>query len=158
MRLSPKTIAILGAVLAAALTLWLWPKPKLKPEDEIRALIASCVKAAEDKQLGVITDAMSEDFKGPSSASRDDVKRMIAYQILRDKESAAVFNPKLIVTLTGSDTAEVSGKFVFARAKAVTFEKLPEGAIVSAYDIDAKLKKLDGKWRFISATYSQQTY
>lgn len=158
MRLSPRTIAIVTAALAAALTLWLWPKAKLSAEDEIRALVAACVKAAEDKEVSVITDAMTEDFKGPSGAARDDVKRLIAWQVLRDKESVAVFNPKLSVSLTAEDAGEVSGKFVFARAKAKTFDQLPEGAVVSAYQIDARLQKRDGKWRFVSATYQQQGF
>lgn len=158
MKLSAKTIAIVTAVLAAALTLWLWPKAQLSAEDEIRALVASCVKAAEDKELSVITDAMSEDFKGPSGAGRDDVKRLIAFQVLRDKESVAVFNPNLSVTVTSADTGEVSGKFVFARVKAKSFDQLPEGAVVNAYEIDAKLSKREGKWRFISATYKQQGF
>jgi hypothetical protein len=154
-RLSARTIAIVTALLAAGLTVWLWPRAKLSPEDEIRALVAACVKAAEDKELSVITDAIAEDFTGPSGASRDDVKRMIAFQVLRDKESVAVFNPNLAVDVTGADTGEVRGKFVFARVKAKTFDELPQGAIVNAYTIEAKLQKRDGKWRFISATYQQ---
>ncbi len=155
MKLSARAIGIILGVLAALLTLWLWPKPALSAEDEIRALVAQCVEAAEDKELGTITDAMAEDFSGPSGASRDDVKRMIAFAVLRDKESVAVFNPKLAVTVTATNNAEVSGKFVFARAKAKSFDALPEGAVVNAYEIDAKLQKREGKWRFISATYKQ---
>lgn len=155
MRFSARTIAIITAALAAVLTLVLWPKAKLSPEDEIRALVAACVKAAEDKELGVISDALAEDFRGPGGAARDDVKRLIAYQVLRDKESVAVFNPKLSVTITDANTGEMSGKFVFARAKAKSFDELPQGAVVEAYDIDAKLEKRDGKWRFVSATYNK---
>lgn len=155
MKLSARTIAILTAALAAALTLVLWPKPKLAPEDEIRALVAACVKGAEDKDVSVISDAMSDDFKGPSGSSHDDVKRMIAFQILRDQATVAVFNPVLSVNVTGPDTGEISGKFVFARAKAKSFDQLPEGAVVDAYEIDARLQKREGKWRFIAATYKQ---
>ena len=156
MRLSSRTIAIIAAAIAGVLTLLLWPKERLSSEGEIRALVAQCVKAAEDKELSVIVDAMASDFKGPSGSSRDDVKGMIAFQVLRNKESVAVFNPRLSVTVTGADTGDISGKFVFARAKAKSFDELPAGAVVSAYDIDAKVQKRDGKWQFISATYQQQ--
>ena len=158
MKLSARAIAIITALLAAALTLWLWPRAQVSEEDQIRALVAGCVKGAEDKQLGPISDAMADDFKGPSGSSRDDVKRLIAYQVLRDKESVAVFNPTLSVTVTGPTTAEVTGKFVFARVKAKSFDQLPDGAVVSSYDIQAKLSKRDGKWRFSSASYTQQGY
>ncbi len=155
MTISARTIAIAVAAIAAALTLWLWPKAKRSDEDQIRALVESCVKAAEDKDLSVITDAMADDFSGPGGSGRDEVKRMIAFQVLRDKESVAVFNPRLSVSVTGPDSAEVSGKFVFARAKAKSFDQLPEGAVVNAYDIDARLKKVEGTWRFGSAAYKQ---
>jgi hypothetical protein len=154
-KLSARTLAILAAGLAAALTLWLWPRPKLSAEDQIRALVAACVRAAETKELSEISEAMAEDFIGPGNASRDEVKRLIAFQVLRDKESVAVFNPSLSVTVTGPDTGELAGKFVFARAKAKTFEQLPAGAVVSAYEITAKLALRAGRWRFISATYQQ---
>jgi hypothetical protein len=157
-RLSARTIAIVTAGLAALLTLWLWPKPHRSPEEEIRALVATCVKAAEDKDLGTLTEAIAEDFKGPSGSSRDDVKRILAFHVLRDRESVAVFNPLLTVNVTGDDTGEISGKFVFARAKAVSFDQLPDGSVVSAYEIDAKLQKRDNKWRFVSATYKQQGF
>lgn len=155
MTLSARTIALAVAAIAVLLTLVLWPKAALTDEDQIRALVASCVRAAEDKELSVITDAMTDDFAGPSGAGRDDVKRLIAFQVLRDKESVAVFNPSLTVDVTGPDTATVLGKFVFARSKAKSFDQLPEGSVVNAYEITAGLKKLDGKWRFSTATYKQ---
>ncbi|GEM_PF-1818715 len=155
MTLSARTVAIATAAIAVLLTLWLWPKPALTDEDQIRALVASCVRAAEDKDVSVIADAMTDGFQGPSGAGRDEVKRLIAFQVLRDKESVAVFNPSLTVDLTGPDTASVRGKFVFARAKAESFNQLPEGSVVNAYEIGAGLKKVDGKWRFASATYQQ---
>lgn len=155
MKVSARTIALITAALAGALTLWLWPRAAISDEEQIRALVAECVKGAEDKDLSPITEAMADDFAGPSGASRDDVKRLIAYQVLRDKQSVAVFNPTLSVTITDDAAAEMSGKFVFARAKAKSFDQLPEGAVVDAYEIDAKLVKREGKWRFKSASYKQ---
>ncbi len=155
MTLSARSVALGVAVAFAALTVVFWPKKPVSDEDQIRAMIARCVKAAEDKDLGPITDAMADDFKGPSGAGRDDVKRIIAFQVLRSKETVAVFNPKLSVTLTGPDTADTSGKFVFARVKAKNADELTPDGVVSSYEIDGKLKKLDGKWQFVSATYAQ---
>lgn len=152
-----RTLAIIAAVVAGLMTLWLWPKPKLSAEGEIRGMIARCVRAAEDKELSVIVDSMADDFRGPSSASREDVKGLIAFQVLRNKESVAVFNPTLSVTVTAPDSGEVSGKFVFARAKAKSFDELPQGAVVSAYEIGGTVRLRDDKWQFVTATYKQLT-
>ena len=99
MQLTPKTIAMIAGLLAAVLTLVFWPKKKGTDEDQIRALVARCVHSTEEKDLSVIVDAMAPDFKGPSNASRDEVKGIIAFQVLRTSEATTVFNPKLDVTV-----------------------------------------------------------
>ena len=155
MQLSGRTISFGLAGMAALLVLSLWPRPVTSPEDEIRLLVRKCVQAAEDKKISVIADALDEGFKGPNGASRDEVKGIITFQVMRSSETVAVFNPTLSVTMDGDSAAKISGKFVFARAKAETVEALPAGGVVSAYQIDASLKKRDGKWQFVAATYSQ---
>ena len=152
MKLTGRTLAIIAALIAAGLTLVLWPKKALSPEDEIRALVARCVRGAEDKDLSVIMDALVMNFKGPNNASRDDVKGIIAYQVLRPGEATSVFNPSLDVTVTGASEGTISGKFVFVRGKVKTVD---EGTALSAYQIDAVLQKRDGKWLFVSANYRQ---
>jgi hypothetical protein len=151
--ISGRTIAIGAALVAAVLTLLLWPKKQGSAEEEIRALVAQCVRAAEDKELSVIAEAMAADFKGPNNASRDDVKGILTFQLLRNAEATTVFNPSLEVTVTGPDGGELSGKFVFARGKPKSFEQVGEAGVISAYQIDAKLQRRDGKWKFVSASY-----
>ena len=145
--ISGRTLAIVVAVLAAVLTLVFWPKKAASAEDQIRALVARCVRSAEDKDLSVIADAMAPEFQGPRGASRDEVKGTIAFQVLRGGEATTVFNPSLSVTVLSPTSGEFTGKFVFARGK--------DGAAMSAYQIDAKVEKRDGKWLFVSATYRE---
>lgn len=155
MKLSARTIAGVTAAIFAALTFFFWPKAKVSEEDQIRALIAGCVKAAEDKDLAPIADAMADDFRGPNNAHKEDVKMIIGYQVLRNRETVAVFNPKLSVTVTGPDTAETSGKFIFARVKAKSADDVPADGVISSYEIEGELKKKDGKWKFTTARYTQ---
>ncbi len=144
-----RTLAIAAAVLAAVLTLVLWPKKAPSAEDQIRTLVARCVRSAEEKDLSAISDALAPDFKGPQGASREEVKGTIAFQVLRGGEATTVFNPSLDVTVTTPTTGSFSGKFVFARGKAKA------AAQMSAYQIDCAVEKRDGKWLFVSATYRE---
>lgn len=150
MQISARTIGIVLAVIAAGLTLALWPKKALSPEDEIRALVARCVRAAEERDLSMITDAMAPEFSGPNGASRDEVKQILLFQVMRGSEKT-VFNPSLDVTVEGPNLGAISGKFVFAAGKV----KTPDGGVLSAWQIDARLQKRDGKWLFVWATYRQ---
>ena len=153
MRLDAKTLAIVAALVAFALTLVLWPKKARSAEDEIRALVAQCVASVEDKSLSTISDAMADDFKGPDNASRAEVKQLIAYQVLRSGEATTLFNPSLTVTVTNATGATISGKFIFARGKPKSLDGLPQGEALGAYQIDARLEKRDGRWKFLAATY-----
>ena len=152
MRVSGRALAIVAALVCAGLTLVLWPKKAMSAQDEIRAMVARCVRAAEEKDLSVIVDALVPEFKGPNGASREEVKGIIAYQVLRPGQATTVFNPSLDVTTTGASEGTISGKFVFVRGKVKTLE---EGPSMGTYQIDGNLQKRDGKWVFVSATYRQ---
>lgn len=145
-----KLIGVALAALTALGVLWLWPKKPKDAESEIRQLVAACVAGAEKKDMGAISDALAEDFKGPQGTDLQDVKRIIAYQVLRDRETVAIFNPSLDVTVRGNDDADFSGVFLFARSK----ELKPE-TVGSAYKIDATLERRSGDWKIISARYHQ---
>jgi len=142
---------LLAAVVFVLVTWRLWPRGALSPEEEIRALVARCVVAAEDRELGVITEAMAPRFSGPQGASRDEVKGLLLGLLMRNREIVGVFNPSLEVTVDAPDRAHLSGKFVFARVKAKSIDGVPEGGVLSSYRIDAALEKADGHWLFVKA-------
>lgn len=156
--MSPKVVGAVLALVAAGLTLWLWPRAPKDPEAEVRALVASIVKGVEERKLGPLADALSDRFKGPGGANAQEVKQLVAGQVLRNRETVAVFNPSLSVSVTGAEDADLDGTFVFARTKAASAEALEPGAVASAYRITAKLDRTEGEWKFISATYEQITW
>ena len=84
--MKPRLPLILAAVVFCLVTWRLWPRGALSPEEEIRALVARCVTAAEERELGVITEAMAPRFTGPQGASRDEVKGVLLGLLMRNRE------------------------------------------------------------------------
>lgn len=152
--MSRRTLGIVLALLAGGAVLFFWPKKPLDDEAQIRALFAACVQAAEDRKLDVISEAMAPEFKA-HGANKDEVRQMLAFQLLRDKETTAVLNPSLDVTLE-LPNASVSSELVFARTKPKSAAEVAPQSVVAAYHLDAKLEKRDGKWLFVSAEYRQR--
>lgn len=144
---------VLGAA-AAALVFWLWPRGPKDPEAEIRKLIAGIVAGAEGRDVGPLADAMADDFRGPQGATKQEVKQIVAFQVLRNQENVAIFNPSLEVKLNGPELAEIEGTFLFARTKAKSAAELQPEMVASAYRITASLDKRDGEWKFTRASYA----
>lgn len=147
----------LGLVLAAAagaLVLWLWPRGPKDPEAEVRKLVASIVAGAENRDVGPLSDAMAESFRGPQGATKQEVKQIVAFQVLRNTENVAIFNPSLEVKLRGPESADIEGTFLFARTKAKSVAELQPEMVGSAYRITATLDKSDGEWKLVTATYA----
>ena len=139
-----------GLVLAGLVALWWWwPSPKLGPEEEIRALVADAVEAAERKEPSAVVAALADDFRGPSGASRLEVKQLVAGHLLRQAERVLVLNPSLDVTVSSSTTATLSGLFVFARGST------DQPADATKYQIEATLERRGGLWRITSATWTR---
>ena len=149
-----RTLAIGVALLAGAGVLFFWPRQVLGPEAEIRALFGRFVKAAEDRKLGVIADAMAPGFKA-RGAGKDEVKQMLAYQLLRDRETVAVLNPSLTVELKSDSQATLAAELLFARQKGAGPETVAPESVVAAYHLDATLERTEEGWRFVSADYRQ---
>ena len=152
--MNARVLGVILALAAGARVLIFWPKKPLDDEGQIRALFSQCVQAAQDRKLDVIADAMAPEFKA-HGASKDEVRQMLGFQLLRDKETVAVFNPTLDVTLE-PPKASVSSELIFARAKATSPAELAPQSVVASYHLDAKLEKRDGKWLFVSAEYKQR--
>ncbi len=146
-----RRLVIAGAVLVLAIVAFLALRPKtLTDEEQIRALVAECVTAAEKHDLATISDAMADDFHGPSSASKQEVRQILLGQLFRNQNGVAVFNPSLDVRVLG-DNASFSGVFVFARAKDVNWQEPGDG--VTRYDIEGTLEKRSGEWLFTTAEW-----
>ncbi len=143
-----RVIALGLAAVAVIAVLVLWPKAPQDPEDQIRALIASCVEGVEKHSVSALSDAIADDFRGPEGLDAREVRQVVAGQVLRDRETVAVFNPTLDVTMKSAGAAEFSGIFLFSRTR----DMKPE-SIGSAYRIEGKLERRDGAWKIVSASY-----
>jgi len=155
---SRRAVGLILAALAAAVVFWLWPRGPKDPEQQIRALVAKIVQGAEARDLGPLSDAMADNFKGPQGANKQEVKQLVMYHVLRNQENVAVFNPSLTVKLLGKEDAEIEGVFLFARTKAKSAEELQPDMVASAYTITAVLTKEGNDWKFTSATYAPATW
>jgi hypothetical protein len=155
---SRRALGVLLALAAAGLVLWLFPRRPKDPEAQIRKLVATCVAGVEARSVDPLDDALDDAFHGPNGASKQEVKRLVAYQVLRNQEMVAVFNPSLDVTLKGPDDADIDGTFIFTRSKAKSIEQVTPEMVASAYRITASLMRENGEWKFITATYEQITW
>lgn len=151
-------VGLVLAALAGGLVFWLWPRGPKDPEAQIRALVAGIVAGAEKKDLGPLSDAMADAFKGPQATSKHEVKQLVMFHVLRNQENVAIFNPSLSVNLRGKEDADIEGVFLFARTKVKSAEELEAGMVASAYTITATLEKQSGDWKFVSATYAPTTW
>jgi hypothetical protein len=145
-----RVVGLVLAGAAAALVLWLWPRGPKDPEAQVRKLVAEIVAGVEKRDLGPLSDALSPHFRGPGGADAQEVKQVVTFHALRDRETVAVFNPSLDVTIKSPDDAEFSGTFIFTRSKELT----PE-TVASAYKVEASLTRESSDWKIVSATYQQ---
>lgn len=150
-----RPVAIVLALIAAGAVLFFWPRGPKNPEDQIRKLVAECVADANNKDVSSITDRIDDRFVGPNTASKQEVRQILAYQLLRQQEVAVILNPTLSVTITSPTQASMTGYFVFGRTKVKTAEELTQGAVAAVYKIDADLENKDGKWWFTAAQYQK---
>lgn len=148
-----RRVVLIGGGLALIAGALLWPRKKKSAEDEVRELIAACVTAAEKRDLGGLTDAIADDFRGPSGSSKQDVKQVLLGQLFRNQNAVVVLNPSLDVKVTGASSATFSGVFVFARGRDVNWQEPGDG--VSRYDIEGTLEKRSGDWKIIAAEWKQ---
>ncbi len=146
-----RLLAPLLALFVGALVFLLWPRAKVTPEDEVRALIAKAVSDAERHDVGDFMQALSDDFHGPSGTSRDEVKGLVAGQLFRNSNQTSILNPSLQVTVNDPSHARFEGVFVFARAGQLTAPQAGDGA--SRYDIDGSVERREGRWVITSATW-----
>lgn len=147
-RLVIAAVVVVGVGLAYAV---LRPKA-LTDEQQIRALVASCVAAAEQRDLGTIADALADDFRGQGTASKQEVKQLLLGHLFRNQHGMVIFNPALEVRVMGTN-ASFSGTFVFARSKDVSWQEPGDG--VTRYDLEGTLEKRGGEWTFTTADWKQ---
>jgi hypothetical protein len=132
-------------VLAGGLVIAMWPKPKVSPEDEVRAWVAKLVVAAERRDVGSISDALTDSFKTRGGWSRAETKQYLAALLMRSSQGVTVINPSLDVTIESPTSGTLRGTFVFAQGQG--------GADIGRYDLTARFTKRDDHWEFTTAEW-----
>ncbi len=141
--------ALLGAALAALVGVGvyrLWPRAEPTPEDEIRALVARAVAAAERRDPAGVTEEVAEAFRGPSGSSKAEVKQVLLGQFFR-AQSIVVLNPRLQVTVASPTRGAFEGTFLLGRDGLA-----PEA---TSYEIEAELEKTADGWQVVSARWNR---
>jgi hypothetical protein len=143
--MNPRQLA--GPVIAIVVALgvyFLWPKEKLSPEDEIRALVARIIKQAEKRDASGVTEALADAFRG-GGLGKQEVKQLLVGQFFR-ANAIVVLNPLLDVTVKSPTEGSFKGTFLFGR----------DGATPDAtrYQIEADVVKGDDGWQVVTATWT----
>ena len=138
---------LVGLVLAfvvAGSVYFLWPKEKLSPEDEIRALVAKAIRSAEKRDASGVTDALADSFRG-GGLGKQEVKQLLVGQFFR-ANAIVVLNPLLEVTVKSPTEGSFKGTFLFGR----------DGAVPDAtrYTIEADVLKGGDGWQLVTATWT----
>ncbi|MEW6433874.1 MAG: hypothetical protein AB1730_20405 [Myxococcota bacterium] len=149
---------LIGLALGLAVGLavyFFWPKPKHTPEEEVRALVAKAVDAAQRRDAAGVTEALAEDFRGPQASSKQEVKQLVLGHLMRNRDAVVVLNPVLHVTVESPDKASFQGTFIFARAPVADWQNPAPGDGASRYDIGATVERRDGEWVITTATWER---
>ncbi len=133
------------AVLVALAVYFAWPREKLSPEDEIRAMVARTIVRAEKRDIAGVTEAIADGFRG-GGLSKTELKQLIVGQFFGARQ-IVVLNPLLEVSARSPREGRFKGTFLFARDGAA-----PEG---SSYTIEAEVAKNDDGWQLVTASWSR---
>ncbi len=131
------------AVLVGLAVYFLWPKEKLSPEDEIRAVVAHAVLAAEKRDVGGVTEVIYDSFHG-GGLGKQEVKQLVLGQFF-GAQQITVLNPLLDVKVKSPSEGSFSGTFLFAR----------NGVEASRYTIEAELVKTGDGWQLVTASWTR---
>ncbi len=133
------------AVLVALAVYFAWPKEKLSPEDEIRALVAKVIVRAEKRDIALVTEVIAEEFSG-GGLRKTELKQLIAGQFFGARQ-LVVLNPLLEVTVNSPTSGHFKGTFLFGRDGAA-----PDA---SSYAIEADVQKTDDGWQLVTASWTR---
>ncbi len=148
-----RIVPIVAALAAAGLLLLLWPKGEQPPEEQVRRVVVSMTRYAEEKDVQAILEHVSDRFRADQGMGKQELKQYLAAQLFRNRW-VRVFTTDLEVKATSPTTVEMTGRFIFGRSDAKTLEELAKESVVDSYQIDARFEREeDGVWRAAWAKY-----
>ena len=151
---------VLGAAAAAGLGAAVWlarPQEPQSEEQRILALFDGAARAAEERNTDEVIEILSERFVGDGGelagkGSRDEVKRLIAFELLRGKwVSVQIIDAKVVVR---ESLARAAVDAVLSRApdpgKRLS-DLLPGEYSLNRFDLE--LEREGDEWRVVSGTW-----
>jgi hypothetical protein len=143
-------LALVGLAAVAVGVTWWAVRDGPSDEQQLRAIVTGAARAAEEKRIDDVVEAVSERFEG-HGLDRRGVQRLVAAHVLRGTWVA--------VTITG-DRIEVRGDAARARVDVLLSRSgkgtplanvLPEQATLHRFDL--RFARVDGRWRVVAATW-----
>ena len=148
-----KVLGVLLALGAAALVLVLWPSREPGVPEAIERRVRELAHAAEERDLGDLTDGVSERFRSKEGWGKPEARRVLAAQVLRG-EWLRVFVADLSAQEESPTRGTFRAKLLFARSEARTLEGVPRDSVMSAYALEGAFEREpDGTWRVVEASH-----
>lgn len=143
-------LALAAALLAAGLGAWRALRAPPIDEERIQALLAAAARAAEEKRVGDVVEAVSERFAG-EGLDRRALRQLVAYQVMRG-EWVAVSIAGVRLEVAG-DIARAAVDVVLARSGAgrTLTDLLPVNGSVQRLLL--RLEREEGEWRVVRARW-----
>ena len=140
-----------AAAIALATTLWMMLRGD-DPKAEIQAVIDRTVEAAENKEIGTILEAVSDDFSG-HGMDRKELRRMI-FALIHRSQWRRIFVTGTDIELQSDDRARVTTGAVMARGNDVkTIEQAALQTRTDTLRFDIGFKKEGGDWKVYRINY-----
>ncbi|CAM4478591.1 hypothetical protein [Corallococcus exiguus] len=150
-----RVVSGMAAVLAAALVLFLWPREEPGVKDAVTRRIIAMTRSAEEKDVGGVMEGVSERFKTKEGWSKQDVRGILAAQVLRG-QWVRIFTTDIDVHEVSPTQGDFQARFIFGRSEADKLEDLAKDSVLNAYAIEGTFEKEeDGEWRVVKAKQRQ---
>ncbi|HYD42802.1 MAG TPA: hypothetical protein VEB43_18370 [Anaeromyxobacter sp.] len=156
------TWVVIGAAAALGLGAALWLGRSEEPpteEQRIRALLEGAAKAAAERKADEVIEILSARFEGGGGgelggrASRDDVKRLVAFELLRGRwVSVELLDPPRIEVREGRARAVVDAVLSrSAGARGRLSDLLPGEYSLHRFALELAIE--DEEWRVVRGTW-----
>ena len=147
-----RVLGLVLALAAGALVLVLWPSKEPGVAEAIERRVRELAHAAEERDLGDLTDGVSERFRSKQGWGKTEAKRVLAAQVLRG-EWLRVFVADLDAQEQSPTRGSFRAKLLFARSEAQSLEGLARESVTSAWLLEGVFEREDdGTWRVVEVS------
>ena len=127
----------------------------LTPEQELREWVTSAARAAEEKEVGLLRDSVSDAYADDRGNDRRVIDRLLTYHLLRHGSVHAFVRIESL-ELETPDAARLELLAALARVA------IPDASALARLNadlwrIDLELRREDDSWRVVAATWHPAT-